>query len=85
MKFRHGLGPAEIADQLGEAQEERENSGGEAAHRDHEGEPSTVGMWALAANPTEDGQHEQRGDGSRKEDDDAGGEELACIWLHRGD
>lgn len=81
---RDGSGAAKVAEELGEAEGEGEDAGWHAAHRDHQGEPSAVGVRTFFSDSTEDGEHEQGGDRSRKEDRGAGGEELAGVWLHKG-
>lgn len=81
---RFGLVAAEVAGQFGEGQEEGEDAGGEASHGDHEGQPAAVGVGSLLADAAEGEVHEQGRDDAREEDDGAGGEELAGVWLHKG-
>ena len=84
MRKRRGSGAAEVAEELGKAEGEGEGAGWHAAHGSHQGEPSTVGVRALAGDATEDGEHQNGREGSREEDRCAGGEELAGVWLHKG-
>jgi hypothetical protein len=74
-----------VAEEFDRCQKKREEAGGEAAHRKHEGEPAEVGVRALVAgDATEAGKDERGSDGSGGEYQKAGAEELAGIWLHRG-
>jgi len=75
---------AGVADEFGEAEKEGEGGGGHAAEGDYQREPATVGVRAFPCNSTEDGEDQQGGDRSDEEDDGAGGEELAGVWLHKG-
>lgn len=75
---------AGFADEFGQAEEEGEGAGGYAAQSDDQRQPATVGVRALTGDSAEDGEDEQGGDRSYEEDDGAGGEELAGVWLHRG-
>jgi hypothetical protein len=75
------LAVAEVSDYFNDGQKHGETAGGEAAHGDHEREPSGVGVWALGAAAAEDGLHEQDGEETGAEDADARDEELAGVGL----
>jgi len=68
-----------VTDEFGQAKEEGEGAGGQAAQGDDQCEPTTVGVWAFPGNSAEDGEDEQGGDPSDEEDSGTGGEELAGV------
>jgi len=74
---------AGVADEFGEAEEEGEGGGGHAAQGDDQCEPATVSVRAFPGDSAEDGEDQQGCDRSDEEDDGAGGEELAGVWLHK--
>jgi len=78
------LAPAVIADEFEGGQQKGKEAGGNAAHREHEGQPAEVGVGALVGDAAEGREHQQDGDGSGAEDREAGKEESAGVWLHRG-
>jgi len=57
-----------VADEFGEGEGEGESAGGQASHGDHEGEPAGVGVRTLAADAAANGEGQQRGDRSCKEE-----------------
>src|ERR1700722_18346750 len=81
--MRYSSLTAAVAEKFGEAEREGEGAGGEAAHRDHQGKPAGVGVWALAAGDTSKrGEDKDSRDRAGEEDAEAGAQELAGIGLH---
>jgi hypothetical protein len=73
-----------VAEEFDSSQKKREEAGGEAAHCEHQGEPAEVGVGALmAGDAAEAGEDECGCDDSGTEDEEAGTEELAGVWLHK--
>jgi hypothetical protein len=73
-----------VADEFDRGEKKREEACGEAAHREHQGEPSKVCVGPLMTGDTaEAGEDECGCDDSGAEDEEAGTEEFASVWLHR--
>jgi hypothetical protein len=84
MAVRNHTLAAVVADELERGQQKGEEAGGNAAHREHESQPAEVGVGTLVGDAAEGREHQQDGDGSGAEDREAGKEESAGVWLHRG-
>src|SRR5260370_29877459 len=83
--WRGGFGlAAAVADELNSGEQQGEEAGGEASHGQHQREPAEIGVRALVTrDAAEAGEDERGGDGSGAEDEKAGAEELAGVWLHK--
>jgi len=68
-----------FSEELEKGENEGERAGGEAAHGEHESEPTAIGVRALARDTAEDGQHQSDGDDTCEEDEEAGSEEFAVV------
>ena len=71
-----------IADELDGGEEKSEEAGGQAAHREHEREPTEIGVGAMVSDAAETDEDQCGGDDSCAEDEKAGAEKLAGVWLH---
>jgi hypothetical protein len=72
---------AVVGDDLEGGEQQGEGAGGQAAHGEHEAEPTGIGVGSLGADSAEEGEDEHDGECSRAEDEEAGAEDLAGVWL----
>src|SRR5271155_3496974 len=72
-----------VADEFDSGEEQGEEAGGEASHRQHESKPAEVRVWALTRDAAKADEDERGGDDSGAEDKEAGTKELAGVWLHK--
>lgn len=72
-----------VSSQLDQPQKQGEGTGRQAAHSQHQRQPTGVRMWPLVPYAAKDGEGKQRGDGSGAKNSNAGAEELAGVWLHK--
>ncbi len=83
IRFSAASRMAAVAENFRYGEDERQQSGGKAAHGQHQGEPAGVGVRALMADAAEERDGQQGGEDSCREDADAGAEKRACVWLHK--
>jgi hypothetical protein len=73
---------AAVTEELDGGEEKSEEASGEAAHGKHEREPAEIGVGSLVCDAAEADEDERRSDDSGAEDENAGAEQLASVWLH---
>jgi hypothetical protein len=71
-----------IADELGDCERERKRSGRQAAHRDHQRQPSGVRVGPLAPDAAEDRLRKQRGYDAADKDCQPRAEKMPRIAHH---